>query len=106
MRAKFGIGGLVASGARSTHHLPLGKRSPVLRSLALILCKSQVQDYLSVLWNAIKQASSFILISLQFLDTWLNSQKDNERERAMWCAARILGFTAKMKNFEVSKRLP
>ncbi|XP_074181326.1 maestro heat-like repeat-containing protein family member 1 isoform X1 [Rhinolophus sinicus] len=37
---------------------------------------------------------------LEFLDTWLNSQKDNECERAMWCAARILGFTAKMNNFE------
>ncbi|KAM9674103.1 maestro heat-like repeat-containing protein family member 1 [Trichechus inunguis] len=36
---------------------------------------------------------------LEFLDTWLNSQKDHERERAMWCAARILGFAAKMNNF-------
>ncbi|XP_024896711.1 maestro heat-like repeat family member 5 [Pteropus alecto] len=37
---------------------------------------------------------------LELLDTWLNSQKDNERERAMWCTARILGFTAKMNNFK------
>ncbi|XP_070126957.1 uncharacterized protein [Equus caballus] len=37
---------------------------------------------------------------LELLDTWLNSQKDNERERAMWCTACILGFTAKMNNFE------
>ncbi|XP_057560132.1 maestro heat-like repeat-containing protein family member 1 [Hippopotamus amphibius kiboko] len=36
----------------------------------------------------------------KLLDTWLNSQKDNERERAMWCTARILGFVAKMNNFE------
>ncbi|KAB1254205.1 Maestro heat-like repeat-containing protein family member 1 [Camelus dromedarius] len=35
-----------------------------------------------------------------FLDMWLNSQKDSERERAMWCTACILGFTAKMNNFE------
>ncbi|XP_073932393.1 maestro heat-like repeat-containing protein family member 1 isoform X4 [Castor canadensis] len=38
---------------------------------------------------------------LELLDSWLNSQKDNERERAMWCVARILGFTVKMNNFEV-----
>lgn len=37
---------------------------------------------------------------LELLDIWLNSQKDNERERAMWCTACILGFTAKMNNFE------
>ncbi|XP_060046284.1 maestro heat-like repeat-containing protein family member 1 isoform X2 [Erinaceus europaeus] len=36
---------------------------------------------------------------LELLDPWLNSQKDNERERAMWCTARILGFTAKMNTF-------
>ncbi|XP_077025782.1 maestro heat-like repeat-containing protein family member 1 isoform X4 [Tamandua tetradactyla] len=36
---------------------------------------------------------------LEYLDTWLNSQKDHERERAMWCTARILGFTVKMNNF-------
>ncbi|XP_058138569.1 maestro heat-like repeat-containing protein family member 1 isoform X1 [Dasypus novemcinctus] len=37
---------------------------------------------------------------LEYLNTWLNSQKDHERERAMWCTARILGFTVKMNNFQ------
>lgn len=32
-----------ASGARATYNLPDSKRSPVLRSLVLILCRSQVQ---------------------------------------------------------------
>ncbi|XP_023369834.1 maestro heat-like repeat-containing protein family member 1 [Otolemur garnettii] len=38
---------------------------------------------------------------LELLETWLNSQKNHERERAMWCAARILGYTIKMNNFKM-----
>ncbi|KAF7471055.1 Hypothetical predicted protein [Marmota monax] len=49
----------------------------------------------------VTEKATQIHICLQVLNTWLNSLKDSERERAMWCAARILGFTAKMNNFEV-----
>ncbi|XP_008576182.1 PREDICTED: maestro heat-like repeat-containing protein family member 1 [Galeopterus variegatus] len=49
----------------------------------------------------ITEKPDWIQYCLQLLDIWLNSQKDNERERAMWCAARVLGFTAKMNNFNV-----
>ncbi|XP_074050766.1 maestro heat-like repeat-containing protein family member 1 isoform X2 [Macrotis lagotis] len=35
------------------------------------------------------------------LDTWLNSQKDCERERALWCGVRILSFTARKHNFYI-----
>ncbi|XP_012879065.1 PREDICTED: maestro heat-like repeat-containing protein family member 7 [Dipodomys ordii] len=42
-----------------------------------------------------------LLTQLVMLDPWLNSHKDNERERAMWITARVLGFTAQMNNFEV-----
>ncbi|XP_037370454.2 maestro heat-like repeat-containing protein family member 7 [Talpa occidentalis] len=50
--------------------------------------------------GATAETPPFIPFSLQLLDTWLNSQKDSERERAMWCTARILGFIAKMKDFD------
>lgn len=97
-----------ASGVRSIYNQPVGKRSPILRSLVLILCRSQVQ--VTFLPSGIQLnrplTPHFILFFLQLLDTWLNSQKDNERERAMWCTARILGFTAKMNNFGVSGSLP
>lgn len=73
---------------------------------SLLVGKSQIQGYLSILLDAAEWASPFILFSFQLLDTWLNSQKDNERERAMWCTARILGFTAKMNNFKVSGACP
>lgn len=104
MRTKFGTG--AKFGTRPTCNLAFGKISPALRSLALIFCKSQIQGYLSILLDAAELASPFILFSFQLLDTWLNSQKDNERERAMWCTARILGFTAKMNNFKVSGACP
>ncbi|XP_069849033.1 maestro heat-like repeat-containing protein family member 1 [Dipodomys merriami] len=44
---------------------------------------------------------SKVPLCLEMLDPWLNSHKDNERERAMWITARVLGFTAQMNNFEV-----
>ncbi|XP_012587774.1 PREDICTED: maestro heat-like repeat-containing protein family member 1 [Condylura cristata] len=37
---------------------------------------------------------------LELLDTWMNSQRDHERERAMWCTACILGYIAKLKDFD------
>ncbi|KAM5332407.1 maestro heat-like repeat-containing protein family member 7 [Glossophaga mutica] len=38
---------------------------------------------------------------LELLVPWINSQKDNERERAMQCAAHVLGFVATMDNFKM-----
>ncbi|XP_044917187.1 uncharacterized protein LOC101098061 isoform X15 [Felis catus] len=51
--------------------------------------------------SAILQTVHEELQEREHLNIWLNSQNDNERERAMWCAARILGFTAKWNNFGV-----
>ncbi|XP_045320234.1 uncharacterized protein LOC123590788 isoform X11 [Leopardus geoffroyi] len=51
--------------------------------------------------SAILQTVHEELQEREHLNIWLNSQNDNERERATWCAARILGFTAKWNNFGV-----
>ncbi|XP_059041050.1 maestro heat-like repeat-containing protein family member 1 [Mustela lutreola] len=62
------------------------------------LYRETLQSLLKLMETLIFEMPSRIQNSLEVLDTWLNSQKDNERERAMWCAAHILGFTAKMNN--------
>ncbi|KAM4819815.1 maestro heat-like repeat-containing protein family member 1 [Thomomys bottae] len=49
---------------------------------------------------------SKVSVCLEMLDPWLNSHKDNERERAVWCTARVLRFTAQMNNFEVEIQFP
>jgi hypothetical protein len=71
--------------------------------MILVLCKRKAQ---AIFLPFGKKLIMPLLFSFQLLDSWLNSQKDNERERAMWCVARILGFTVKMNNFEVSGYLP
>ncbi|KAM5332409.1 maestro heat-like repeat-containing protein family member 1 [Glossophaga mutica] len=38
---------------------------------------------------------------LELLDPWINSQKDNEKERAMQCAAHVFGFVATTDNFKM-----
>nr|XP_025851203.1 maestro heat-like repeat-containing protein family member 1 isoform X2 [Vulpes vulpes] len=63
------------------------------------LFRETLQSLLRLMETLIVEMPSRIQHCLELLDTWLNSQKDNERERAMWCTARILGFTAKMNNF-------
>ncbi|VCX10603.1 unnamed protein product [Gulo gulo] len=63
------------------------------------LYRETLQSLLKLMEALIFEMPSRIQYCLEVLDTWLNSQKDNERERAMWCAARILGFTAKTNNF-------
>ncbi|XP_044864849.1 maestro heat-like repeat-containing protein family member 7 isoform X3 [Mauremys mutica] len=40
--------------------------------------------------------------SATYLEPWLISRKDHERERAMWCSARILRCVAKLPNFDTS----
>ncbi|XP_032246588.1 uncharacterized protein LOC116623496 [Phoca vitulina] len=63
------------------------------------LFRETLQSLLRLMETLTVEMPSRIRHCLELLDTWLNSQKDNEREWAMWCAARILGFTAKMNNF-------
>ncbi|XP_047596026.1 maestro heat-like repeat-containing protein family member 1 isoform X4 [Lutra lutra] len=65
------------------------------------LYRETLQSLLKLMETLIFEMPSRIQYSLEVLDTWLNSQKDNERERAMWCAARILGFTVKTNNVGV-----
>nr|KAF6495895.1 hypothetical protein HJG63_010212 [Rousettus aegyptiacus] len=66
----------------------------------LVLFKETLESLLRLMETLIIEMPTRIQYCLELLDTWLNSQKDNERERAMWCTARILGFTAKMNNFK------
>ncbi|XP_039725071.1 maestro heat-like repeat-containing protein family member 1 isoform X3 [Pteropus medius] len=66
----------------------------------LDLFKETLESLLRLMETLIVEMPTRIQNCLELLDTWLNSQKDNERERAMWCTARILGFTAKMNNFK------
>ncbi|XP_019516514.1 PREDICTED: uncharacterized protein LOC109392470, partial [Hipposideros armiger] len=61
---------------------------------------SRNMKLVKIMTSCILQTAHEELQDRELLDTWLNSQKDNERERAMWCAARILGFIAKMNNFK------
>ncbi|XP_070263663.1 maestro heat-like repeat-containing protein family member 1 isoform X2 [Myotis yumanensis] len=63
------------------------------------LFEGTMQSLLRLLETLIVEMPTQIQNCLQIMDPWLNSQKDNERERAMWCAARILEFTAKMEDF-------
>ncbi|KAM5174128.1 maestro heat-like repeat-containing protein family member 1 [Callospermophilus lateralis] len=65
------------------------------------LFRETLQSLRRVMEALVTEKATQIQVCLQVLNTWLNSLKDSERERAMWCAARILGFTAKMNNFEV-----
>nr|XP_012634902.2 maestro heat-like repeat-containing protein family member 1 [Microcebus murinus] len=64
------------------------------------LLRMTLQSLRSLLEALLTGRPSQVQTSLELLETWLNSQKDHERERAMWCAARILGFTVKMSNFK------
>ncbi|GAB5573424.1 maestro heat-like repeat-containing protein family member 1 isoform X2 [Prionailurus iriomotensis] len=70
------------------------------------LLMETLQSLLRLMETLIVEMPSQIQYCLEHLNIWLNSQNDNERERAMWCAARILGFTAKWNNFGVSRSLP
>ncbi|XP_023615725.1 maestro heat-like repeat-containing protein family member 1 [Myotis lucifugus] len=65
------------------------------------LFEGTMQSLLRLLETLIVEMPTRIQNCLQLMDPWLNSQKDNERERAMWCAARILEFTAKMEDFSM-----
>ncbi|XP_053751016.1 uncharacterized protein LOC109276224 isoform X6 [Panthera pardus] len=65
------------------------------------LLMETLQSLLRLMETLIVEMPSQIQYCLEHLNIWLNSQNDNERERAMWCAARILGFTAKWNNFGV-----
>ncbi|XP_077615151.1 maestro heat-like repeat-containing protein family member 1 [Crocuta crocuta] len=73
---------------------------------AVDLFTETLQSLLRLMETLIVEMPSRIQHYLELLDRWLNSQKDNERERAMWCAARILGFTAKWNNFGMEIKFP
>ncbi|XP_071465405.1 maestro heat-like repeat-containing protein family member 1 [Marmota flaviventris] len=75
--------------------------SPKEGQASVELFRETLQSLRRVMEALVTEKATQIHICLQVLNTWLNSLKDSERERAMWCAARILGFTAKMNNFEV-----
>ncbi|XP_031300196.2 maestro heat-like repeat-containing protein family member 1 isoform X4 [Camelus dromedarius] len=74
--------------------------SPREASANVDLFRETLQSLQKLMETLIVEMPTRIQHCLEFLDMWLNSQKDSERERAMWCTACILGFTAKMNNFE------
>nr|XP_045380313.1 maestro heat-like repeat-containing protein family member 1 isoform X3 [Camelus bactrianus] len=74
--------------------------SPQEASANVDLFRETLQSLQKLMETLIVEMPTRIQHCLEFLDVWLNSQKDSERERAMWCTACILGFTAKMNNFE------
>uniref|UniRef100_G1Q7C7 Maestro heat like repeat family member 1 n=1 Tax=Myotis lucifugus TaxID=59463 RepID=G1Q7C7_MYOLU len=65
------------------------------------LFEGTMESLLRLMETLIVEMPTRIQNCLQIMDPWLNSKKDNERERAMWCAARILEFTAKMEDFSM-----
>ncbi|XP_046494643.1 maestro heat-like repeat-containing protein family member 7 [Equus quagga] len=67
------------------------------------LFRETLQSLRRLLETLVVEKPTWTWYWLELLDTWLNSKKDNERERAMWCTACILGFTAKMNNFEIEE---
>ncbi|XP_037702578.1 maestro heat-like repeat-containing protein family member 1 [Choloepus didactylus] len=73
--------------------------SPKEAQTVVELLRETLQSLRMLLEALIIEMPTRVQNCLEYLDTWLNSQKDHERERAMWCTARILGFTVKMNNF-------
>ncbi|XP_068950276.1 maestro heat-like repeat-containing protein family member 1 [Petaurus breviceps papuanus] len=65
------------------------------------LFKDTLQALRKMLEGLVTEMPTWVQNYLEFLDTWLNSQKDHERERALWCGVRILSFTAKKHNFYI-----
>ncbi|XP_036314037.1 maestro heat-like repeat-containing protein family member 7 [Pipistrellus kuhlii] len=65
------------------------------------LFRETMHSLLRLMETLIIEMPTRIQNCLQLLEPWLKSQKDNERERAMWCTTRILGFTAKMEEFKI-----
>ncbi|XP_045382937.1 maestro heat-like repeat-containing protein family member 7 [Lemur catta] len=75
-------------------HLTQGQTSVELFGMTL-------QSLRRLMEALVTERPAEIQSSLELLEMWLNSQKDHERERAMWCAARVLGFTVNMGNFKM-----
>ncbi|XP_036107450.1 maestro heat-like repeat-containing protein family member 1 [Molossus molossus] len=65
------------------------------------LFKETMQSLQGLMEALIVEMPTRIQNCLEFMDAWLNSQKDHERERAMWCTARILGFAAKTDDYNM-----
>ncbi|XP_051857358.1 maestro heat-like repeat-containing protein family member 1 isoform X2 [Antechinus flavipes] len=70
------------------------------------LFRDTLQALRKMLEGLVMEMPNWIQNYLEFLDTWLNSQKDHERERALWCGVRILSFTARKHNFYVDIEFP
>ncbi|XP_075866479.1 maestro heat-like repeat-containing protein family member 7 [Microcebus murinus] len=65
-----------------------------------------MQSLRSLLEALVTEKPTEIQSCLELLEMWLNSRNDHERERAMWCATCLLGFTVKMNNFQVETPFP
>ncbi|XP_072510144.1 maestro heat-like repeat-containing protein family member 1 isoform X2 [Notamacropus eugenii] len=70
------------------------------------LFRDTLQALRKMLEGLVTEMPTWVQNYLEFLDTWLNSQKDHERERALWCGVRILSFTAKKHNFYTDIEFP
>ncbi|XP_074125398.1 maestro heat-like repeat-containing protein family member 1 isoform X2 [Sminthopsis crassicaudata] len=70
------------------------------------LFRDTLQALRKMLEGLVMEMPNWVQNYLEFLDTWLNSHKDHERERALWCGVRILSFTAKKHNFYVDIEFP
>ncbi|KAM8980758.1 LOW QUALITY PROTEIN: maestro heat-like repeat-containing protein family member 1 [Sarcophilus harrisii] len=70
------------------------------------LFRDTLQALRKMLEGLVMEMPNWVQNYLEFLDTWLNSHKDHERERALWCGVRILSFTAKKHNFNVDIEFP
>ncbi|XP_053423323.1 maestro heat-like repeat-containing protein family member 7 [Nycticebus coucang] len=64
------------------------------------LLRRSLQSLQRLMVALVTERPTQIQSCLELLETWLNSQKDHERERAMSCASYVLSFTLKMNNFK------
>ncbi|KAM8804034.1 maestro heat-like repeat-containing protein family member 7 [Rhynchonycteris naso] len=75
--------------------------SPQEAQANVVLLDETLQSLRSLIEALVFEMPTWIENCLQLLERWLNSQRIHEQGRAMWCAARILDFTAEMDNFRV-----
>ncbi|XP_056655076.1 maestro heat-like repeat-containing protein family member 1 isoform X3 [Monodelphis domestica] len=65
------------------------------------LFRDTLQVLRKMLQGLVMDMPTWVQNYVEFLEIWLSSQKDHERERALWCGVRILSFTAQMHNFDI-----
>ncbi|KAM8804054.1 LOW QUALITY PROTEIN: maestro heat-like repeat family member 5 [Rhynchonycteris naso] len=76
------------------------EKPTVLAFVTQVLLNEILQSLRSLMEALVLEIPTWIENCLQLLDRWFNSQRVYE-ERALWYAARILDFTAKMDNFKM-----